>query len=464
MGPHDPAKPDTYALVITRRDASEVLLLPSGSNWLLPRTEIPSRQRPPEPLVEAVAQHFQLESYCLFTGPCDRNDRNANWAVMEVLKQNGSPPDGTRWVPVSAANNLAEKNDDQSYQEALEELGSYRREEKRGPFGRPGWLRELFCWAQEQIDRFGMRLTGCFRQLNASPTFSLIRLETHDGALWFKATGAPNEHELTITLTVARLFPSFVPRIFGVHSTWNGWLSLEAPGPSLDNISQSAAWERAASDLAELQIASIGKCSELLEGKCKDFRVQEIAKCIVPFCERMADFMAAQQNRSPAPLAKSELTSLRRALEYVSEQLLSYRLPDTLGHIDCNPGNIVLCPDRCVFLDWAEGCVSHPFVTFEYLRQHAERTNLSESASTARLTTAYLRRWEAFYSRESLQRALASVPLMAVFNYAVANDKWRSPETLYDPTTARYLRSLTRRMYREAVQVMERSEPCLESR
>jgi len=52
----------------------------------------------------------------------------------------------------------------------IEELESYTRGEKLGPFARPGWLRELFTWTQKQVAPLGLRVTGGFRQLNASPT------------------------------------------------------------------------------------------------------------------------------------------------------------------------------------------------------------------------------------------------------------------------------------------------------
>jgi Ser/Thr protein kinase RdoA (MazF antagonist) len=200
-----------------------------------------------------------------------------------------------------------------------------------------------------------------------------------------------------------------------------------------------------------------------MEGKCKDLRLARLAEWIDPFVVRMGEFMAAQEKPSPAPLAKSELASLREGLEEGCELLKSFRLPDTLGHIDFNPGNILVSADRCVFLDWAQGCVSSPFLTFEYLRRHWERSNLEGPAVGARITAAYLRPWQAFFSPEELRRAMAIAPVVAVFAYAVASDRWRSPETLRDAAAAGYLRSLTRRMYRESIQVAERSAPCLES-
>ncbi len=466
MDAHNDTGQDAYRLLITRRAGSEILVVGNGPDWSLPRTEIPCRQRPAEQLTAAIRKTLDLETYCLFVpSPLSsaRTGSSANYAVMESVKQNGPAPSGSYWMIAGALDHCRDSEEAKATKEAFRELNSYSTGEKPGPFGRAGWLRELFQWAEEQVAPLGIRLTGNFRQLNASPTFSLIRLETNSVALWFKASGKPNEHELAVALSLARLFPRYLPRVLGIHSAWNGWLSAEAPGAQLDEVADLSAWERAAESLAELQISSIGKCSELLEGKCKDLRLARLAEWVDPFLARMAEFMAAQEKPSPVPLAGSELASLREGLADACELLESLPLPDTLGHVDFNPGNILVSPDRCFFLDWAEGCIGHPFVTFEYLRQHIGRSGVREPATSERITAAYIRPWEAFFSPEVLRRAMAIAPLVAVFADAVASDRWRSPETLRDPAAAGYLRSLTRRMYRESIQVAERSAPCLES-
>jgi len=455
---------ESYRLIVTRRDASEILLSPNGPDWALPRVEIHPQQRVAEQLASEISREWGLQAYCLFVPSLRTPGRNgkAKCAVMETLTHNGKGPAGTYWMPRTVATGCGVAEEAEAIRESLEELDSYTRGESPGPFGRPGWLRELFQWVQEQVGPLGLRLTGGFRQLNASPTFSLIRLETDDGALWFKATGEPNSHELPVSVLLARLFPGRVPRILGVHHSWNGWLSAEASGTALDELTDTSAWERAAEGLAALQIASIGKTAELLDGKCKDLRLPELVKCIDPFLARMAEFMTAQEKPSPAPLSTSELVSLREGLKEACSVLESFGLPDTLGHIDCNPGNIFVSPDCCVFLDWAEGCVSNPLITFEYLREHIGRSALEERSAVERLTTAYVRPWTSLYSPEDLVRALAISPLIAVFVYAIASDAWRASDSVHNPALAGYLRSLTRRMYREAIHAAERSELCLD--
>ena len=460
---HDPG--DCYRLIVTRRNASEILLSQDGSRWTLPRVVIRPRQRIAEQLVSEVTGKWGLETYCLFIPSVPTSGRHGGetkCALMESVRQNDKAPAGTCWVPPSATADCSDAGDGAAIREALEELDSYARGEKPRPFAKTGWLRELFRWTEEQVTPLGLQVTGGFRQLNASPTFSLVRLETSDGALWFKATGEPNSHELSVSLLLARLFPSRVPRILGVHRPWNGWLLAEAPGTALDEISDCSTWERVAGELAELQIASIGKSRELLEGKCKDFRVAEIVKFIDPFLSRMAEFMVAQEKASPAPLSNSELTSLAEGLKESCALLQSFGFPDTLGHIDLNPGNIQVSRDHCVFLDWAEGCVTNPLITLEYLRRHMERSGVKEPAADARLSAAYLRPWAAYFSPEDLQRVLAAVPPVAVFVHAIGSDAWRTLDPASNPALAGYFRGLTRRMNRDAVHAAEGSELCLD--
>lgn len=92
---------DAYRLLITRRTGSEILVVGNGPDWSLPRTEIPCRQRPAEHLTAAIRKTLDLETYCLFVpSPLSsvRAGSNANYAVMESVKQSGPAPAGTYWV------------------------------------------------------------------------------------------------------------------------------------------------------------------------------------------------------------------------------------------------------------------------------------------------------------------------------------------------------------------------------
>jgi len=446
----DPA--DTYLLVLTRRDAAELLLVPKGSGWTLPRVDVQPHRRIAPQLTSAARTIWGVEASCSFIPSLSARGLAGEFkcAVMEAVGQNNRPPTETLWVPRSMVEGRLETAEAAIIHSTYDELDNYAKNSSPGNFAKPGWLRELYEWTQARIDGWNLKLTGRFDQLNASPTFSLIRMETNRVAVWFKATGEPNARELSVTTTLARLFPADLPSILAIHEDWNGWLSEEVIGESLAETKELSKWEQAGEEFAELQIASIPRTGELLKSQLKDLRIPTLVEKICPFLTRVRDFMAAQEKARPAPLSGSDLESLGEALGACCQGLERIGLPDSVGHVDLNPGNIVISRDGCVFLDWAEGCVTHPLLPLHYLIEHLARTCGDDALAEDRLTTAYLRPWHCFYSPKELKEGLALARVLAVFAYAVATDSWRSVDATQNPTLAAYFRSLTRRMYSEA--------------
>ena len=457
-------EPVTFRLIIVRRHGSEVLLRSDESGWTLPCVKALPSERLALQLTTELDRQFGFRAYCLFTQTINSNDNMRRWsyAVLESFTQNDHVPRGMCWVCRAAlAYPDARTTDDaDALTQSLAELDLYACQAKAAPFGRSGWFRDLFAWTQDQLSPMGLRANGSFRQLNASPTFSLIRLETNGPAVWFKATGNPNRHELPITLLLSRLFPANLPPLLGVHQSWNAWLSEEVSDKTLEHFPEIRIWERAGIELAELEIASIGRSSALLGAQCKDLRLPRLADLVAPFLACMAEFMAAQETQSPPPLTIRELDFVGEGLREAFAIHNDLRVPVTLGHIDLNPGNILVSPSRCVFLDWAEACVTNPFFTFEYLAEHFRHTKIGGAGACERLITAYRRPWRAFLSDGEFARAMEASPLIAVFAFAVAGDVWRLPNTLHRASDAGFLRSLTRRMHREAIRLAERSVRC----
>lgn len=456
---------DNYCLVVTRRNASEILVTAHDSLVSLPCVEILRGSRVAEQLTTEVARKWGLPTYCLFIPrilASDGTAQRSQCVLMEAIEHNDDAPQGTYWTPSAqfAEEFTGPVEDREAVEESLRELDSYSLETQVGPFGKAGWLKHLLDWSQEQLSPFGLRVGTNYRQLNASPKFSLIRLETNGPAVWFKATGEPNLHELPITLCLARLFPGFLPPIVGVHSAWNAWLSVEVSNLTLDQCTEISVWEDVMKDLAELQIASIGKSSEIVAAQCMDLRLPNLCDLISPFLNRMAELMDLQEKQCPPALTVMDLHFLRAGLQEAISHLQDLRFPDTLGHVDLNPTNILVSSPRCIFLDWAEACVTSPFITFEYLAEFVRRSAIQDRDKCDRVAASYLRPWQSFHSLDDLTRALELSPLLAVFTYAVAGSAWCSPDTLRDPSSAGFLRSLTRRMHREAVRLTERGTQC----
>lgn len=452
-----------FRLMITRRDASEILTLRDGNGWSLPTVEILPRGRVAEQLTAKVDLHWKFKTYLLFISrfaSADRSVHGADYAVMESIEQNGKAPEGMCWLYLAESRNrqMNVVYDSNAIEKLLCQLNSYRLQSTAGPFGRPGWLKDLFTWVQQQLRPAGLRANGQFRQYSATPAFSLIRMETDGPAVWFKATGQPTVHELPITVALTRFFPENLPPILGVHQSWNGWISEEVSDATLDQFTESTVWERAAKALADLQIASIGKDGELLRAQCKDLRLSELANLVDPFVSRMGEFMTMQHKTSPPPLRGSELSFLATKLKEGCSLFHDLNFPDTLGHMDINPGNILICPDRCVFLDWAEASVTIPIISLEYLTEHFRRLTVGDTATCEKIALAYFRPWRSLFSPDQLSCAKEWSPLFALFAHAVSCNSWRLTGEPQSSSLTGYFRSLTRRMHREATQLAEGTE------
>jgi aminoglycoside phosphotransferase (APT) family kinase protein len=174
----------------------------------------------------------------------------------------------------------------------------------------------------------------------------------------------------------------------------------------------------------------------------------------------MGQLMGEQTKVPPPVLSKSELVLLGEQIEEALSLSSDLGIPDALGHLDLNPDNVIISEERCTFLDWAEAYVGNPSFSFQYLVEHFRRMAGVDATAESGLTSAYAREWQSLVSPESLQEALAFIPMLAVFAYAATTAAWSDQSRLQDPAVAGYLRSLTRRMHREAKRLRDRSALC----
>jgi hypothetical protein len=460
-----PAPQDLYRLLVLRKSGSELLVASERPPITLPWVEIPRWERVAKNVIAAVRKRYGLSAICLFAPELPAATTDGEQPLYQVLETREAPigpPDETRWLPLDSISDqsFADEQDLAAIIDMLRQIAEFQRGEAVGPFGGPGWIEELSSWVQRAIEPYGLRLSGEFRQLNASPTFALLRLETNGPALWFKAVGEPNLREFPISLTLSRLFPGFVPTVIATHPIWHGWLTTEFAGSTLDEVPDACAWERASQTLGELQIVSVGMIDELLEAGCRDLRVTSLLTMVDPFLEVMSRLMEQQQKTPPPVLDRDELLTLGSQIKEALSDLAELGIPDTLGHLDFNPGNILCSADQCVLLDWAEAYVGPPFPTLQYLREHLRRLRPEEIRLGAEIFEAYATKWRRILSRATASSAMDLAPLLAVFAYAAGTSAWRSPTILQEPRTTAYLRSLTRRIHVEMQQLQERRRIC----
>jgi len=453
---------DLFRVLLFRNCGRDVLLEFAPNGFRLPVVLIPRHTRAAEEITAAIKSLWNLDTYCLFELPnAVSSGARLRTHIVEVCETHANAPSGMQWLPASSlcSGSFVDAGEYGTIEASLAALENYRTGCLAGAFGRLGWFREVREWVRERASAVGLTLMENFRQLNASPTFSLIRFETNGPALWFKAVGEPNLHEYPITLKLAATFPEFVPKLLGARPDWNAWLAEEADGEELCAGSTQGVWAFAAENLALLQISSFGRRFELIGAGCKDLRPCSLAPLVDPFLTVMSGIMRRQTSQRAEPLSTAELHKLGSDLASSFRELEQSAIPNALGHLDMNPGNVVVSKSRCTFLDWAEAYVGLPFLSFEYLLNHFRRFQGLDRSRERSMRSAYARSWTCFGSWKDIASAFRVTPLLAVFSYAVEGMRWNEPQR-GNPETDAYLRALTRRMKRETEKLHERELPC----
>lgn len=442
------------------RSGAQVLLVPNGQHHSLPWVELPRWQRVAENLTVAVRSEWGEEIVALFELPV-KND-GPRYLAAEHLCTRCDSKMPTRWLSVSASghNSLIDVRDTEAIEQALAICKGKIDQTPAGPFARLGWFFDLRNWMDSVIKPMGFHLTGEFRQLNASPTFSLIRFETDGPVLWFKAVGEPNQRELGVTCRLARLFPRHVPSVFATRAEWNGWITREAEGEVLCDCRGYTPWQRVAFDLAALQIDSREQAQDILEAGARDLTLGSLSEQIQPLADAAEQIMCRQIKTPPPILGHEQLLLLADRIRAAIDFLEPLAIPDALGHLDFNPGNAIVSASGCTFLDWAEAYIGNPFLTFQYLLEHFRRTGGKDSSKQSELTDTYVAPWLRMLSRERIDAALAVAPLLALFSYATATGMLTDKQRLEDAQFAGYARSLLRRMDREARDWADRGGRC----
>ena len=451
---------NSYRLIAFNRGGTAVLLESSASGYDLPLVSIPKFTRPAQEITTLLRRRWQIPSVLLFSNVFEEGPDPVYCAVLEAGVRTCALPGGMDWFPVHHAISHLLKGKkrrllESSYLKSTNQTVGQDPE----PFASLGWLNRLQDRVRAVIHPLGMELND-FHQLNGSETFSLIRLDTTHQPLWFKAVGKPNLHEFPIMLALAELFPRYLPSLLATQPACHGWLMADAGGPSLDELEDCAAWKGAVTTLAALQIESIGKTAELLEPGCKDLSVSKLLALVDPFFDVMAELMKQQTKIPPPTLSRKELSELSTTLKDALQSLAGVGIPDTLGHSDFNPGNIIVGWERSVFIDWAEAHVGHPFLTFEYLLAHQRKDHPQLLPFESECRASYVHAWNSIASPDQVAEACLFSPLVAVYAYAVSSGGWREPERLKVPSVQGYLRSLARKMRQEADLLQRRRVEC----
>src|SRR5581483_583258 len=379
-----------YPVIVFNGEGTQIVLEELHGKHVLPVVRIPRLSRPTEHITCHLRSAWKLPAVLLFFTPIEDGIRTSDrdvgksthYATMEALREGVMLRTDVGWHSVRGALARIGRVEAEFVRRAHEQASTKCNGADPAPFSRFGWMRRLEGWINGVVhDR--VLTHGEIVHLNGGGGFSLVRFETNDKPLWFKAVGGSNLREYPITVTLAQLFPDFLPTMIAFEPTIRGWLMEDVCGPTLRDSDHTPAWHTTVERLADLQLRSIPYTNALLEAGCLDLRIPFLKSLVNSFFDLMVTLMEQQQKSSPAPLTRGQLCDVASSVSTALQDLESLEIPDALCHRDFNPGNILVGDDRCAFTDWAEGCVGHPFLTFEYLLAFLRKS--AHAASESRL-------------------------------------------------------------------------------
>jgi hypothetical protein len=300
----------------------------------------------------------------------------------------------------------------------------------RPPWTQPGWIEQASAWVHAELERRAITVNGPIAQPHLRPWSTVLQVPTSAGALYFKATSPLTGHEPALVQALARWRPECVPVLFAVDLA-RGWILMSEAGQRLREIIRPSQdmrhWYPALRLYADVQRDLAGRVPDLLALGAPDRRLAVLPSRY----ERLLDDTDALRVDQPGGITSAQYERLRALAPRVAElcaRLAEHRIPETLNHGDFHDANVFLRDGRCIFIDWGDSCVSHPFFSLRTVLVSAEISLGLEEDSPAlqSLCDVHLEPWTSYESRADvlaaydLARRLASINGALTWHHVVA--------------------------------------------
>jgi hypothetical protein len=247
----------------------------------------------------------------------------------------------------------------------------------------------------------------------------------------------------------------YLPQCIAFHQRWKAWLMIEDGTPILRMPSEPVAsrifLEGAATSMAELQIATIGRSAELLNAQVFDQRLELLARQSGELFEYLNEAMGFQTAVTVAPVESSRIAELRVLFERLCDCVDELALPNAIIHGDLSLSNILKTSDHWQFIDWCEAYVGNPLSCL----QHLLLLNRAKEPHANALMDRLLKdRYRAVMRRacnpECIDRGFTYMPFLAAMSALYGRGSWFTTAQRYEPHRQSYARTITRYLDRAA--------------
>ena len=227
---------------------------------------------------------------------------------------------------------------------------------ERPPWAHRGWFAEASRWIEDALAEHGRSAIAPIEQISSWCISSILRAETENGRVYFKATARSPlfVNEGIVTRALATMLPGRVPAPIAVDPE-RRWMLLDDFGPVVGWKADLGTRTAVLSTFARMQLETTSRQDELLALGALDRRPVWLASEIRSLL------------RSPEPLGledeeRERLSALEPRFVEMCERLAAGTVPDALVHGDLHLSNVAGDGDAYVFFDWTDACLTHPFL------------------------------------------------------------------------------------------------------
>jgi hypothetical protein len=396
-----------YLLLIPDTAHRRLLVYPSDRGWRLPCTlddeeggwTLP-RLGFTTPLRTDVLATLEQEIGLRLTGlhqfavTQPSTEKPLQICTLENHSDRWQPPSGGRWIEAWELGQLC-------FRDATEQtaIDSWFAEVTGGgeplvPWWQPGWFQQAVAWIETELRRQGITPTAPVRVVKSWCRSNVCRVETDMGRVYFKASPPALAHEAALTRWLAEREPSRSPVLLAVDPDRSWTLTMDVGDTTLGHAREVGIWEPAIRSYARLQTASVSRVNELLALGCLDLRPERMAAEVEAFFAEVPHLLEGAPDRLTAE-EEAALWSLASGLRRQCIAVASQGIPCALEHGDFCPINVAVGGNGPRFIDWQEGCITHPFFSLVSFLSYQDRLP-PEPEAAAVLRDAYLQEWQRY--------------------------------------------------------------------
>ena len=139
------------------------------------------------------------------------------------------------------------------------------------------------------------------------------------------------------------------------------WMLVEDFGHPIGVEASPEVWDKVFSTFGRIQVDAAAHADEFVTTGCRDRPLNQLSdqiECLVG------------EAASPSvldPFERHQLHHLAPRLEAMSCELQDYKVPRSLVHGDLHLANVAWHRGKCLFFDWSDSCISHPFLDAAYI-------------------------------------------------------------------------------------------------